>query len=384
MPIASCKTTCRGRSAAPALLAIATLTSTALAQPLIRTVDAPAPWQSIGLSAVSGDGLVAGGSVAQGSNRVPITWTSEGGVALVDSDTPRAVDALNQTGSVLVSGFTFTVGTGAPAAQITRNGQNAVLRNFDNLAIETRAFGLSADGSVAVGFASKQVGSIRRGFAAIWDSNNQIQPVADLPGATSSQANGVSADGLTVVGTFVANSVGSAFKWTAQGGTQLLPTPVTFTGATASKVTTDGSILGSSFRTGTQRLTRWTSSGPELLPLIQFATGSVFIGSSADGSLIYGTSFFGGSQRRTVWLNDVPYDFASLLSGLGTDLSMWDQIETFTITGVSADGKTLVGSGLYMVAPNSYQFRPFVITGIPAPGAVSVLALAGLVARRRR
>lgn len=359
------------------------------AQPVIRPVDVPATWQDLSLAAVSGDGLLAGGAVSRngGNELAPITWTSGGGVNFVDASYPSVL-AINADGSVFAGGrASVTAGTGVVAASVTRNGQNFVLNNFDNLPIETRPYGLSSDGSFVVGTASRQVGSIRRSFAARWDSNNQIQAIADIPGATFSRANAVSSDGSVVVGTVLANNDSNAFRWTAQGGTQILPRPTGFTSATALKITGTDSLLGNVTSSSAQRLTRWTSTGAELLPLIQFATGSSMIGSSADGSIIYGTSFFGSSQRRTIWIDSVPYDFKSLLEGLGADTSRWIQIESFSIRDVSADGKTIVGTGLYQVSPdvpNEYQFRSFMITGIPSPGAVSVLAFAGLAVRRRR
>ncbi len=86
----------------------------------------------------------------------------------------------------------------------------------------SRANGVSADGSVVVGWATNAAGQWRafRSTAA-----GGMQDLGTLPGGYGSAAYGVSADGAVVVG-WAENAAGydRAFRWMAAGGMQDLGT----------------------------------------------------------------------------------------------------------------------------------------------------------------
>src|SRR5262249_38158112 len=78
----------------------------------------------------------------------------------------------------------------------------------------SQAWGVSTDGSTAVG-----VGTTAAGQEAFrWTSGGGMVGLGFLPGHTQSGANRVSADGSTVVGASRASSVEEAFRWTSGGG----------------------------------------------------------------------------------------------------------------------------------------------------------------------
>jgi probable HAF family extracellular repeat protein len=86
----------------------------------------------------------------------------------------------------------------------------------------SEAWGVSADGSVVVGYAINAAGEYR---AFRWTASGGMQDLGTLPGYNRSYAYDVSADGAVVVG-WAENAAGQpcAFRWTASGGMEDLNT----------------------------------------------------------------------------------------------------------------------------------------------------------------
>ena len=104
------------------------------------------------------------------------------------------------------------------------------------------AYGVSADGSVVVGYADDAADAeLTRAFR--WTAADGMQDLGALPGGDTSGAYGVSADGSVVVG-FAKNAAGQwrAFRWTASGGMQDLGT-LGGTWSEAYGVSADGSVV---------------------------------------------------------------------------------------------------------------------------------------------
>jgi probable HAF family extracellular repeat protein len=148
--------------------------------------------------------------------------------------------------------------------------------------VRSKAYGISADGSVVVGETVSSSGM----QAFRWTMADGMQGLGDLPGGTpSSAAHGVSADGSVIVGQSTSSLGPEAFRWTSSEGMVglgSLPGPEFRSSAT--DVSADGSVVVGS--AGGQAF-RWDSAGG-LVGLAESQVGNV--GVSADGSVVVGSS----------------------------------------------------------------------------------------------
>ncbi|MFO1431915.1 MAG: PEP-CTERM sorting domain-containing protein [Candidatus Competibacteraceae bacterium] len=151
----------------------------------------------------------------------------------------------------------------------------------------------------------------------------------------TSQANGVSADGSTVVGSRSSAQGTEAFKWTEQAGILGLGdlTGGTFS-STASAVSADGSVIvgSSSSAQGTEAFTWSTGTGMVGLAgkLPEGRSYSEATGVSANGTVIVGTSY-----------PDRYGQFATFRLDQGAGVK--DLKPETHASGVSADGSAVVG-----------------------------------------
>jgi probable HAF family extracellular repeat protein len=124
---------------------------------------------------------------------------------------------------------------------------------------ESEAWGVSADGSVVVGYATNAAGQAR---AVRWTAAGWMQDLGTL-GGFQSGALGVSADGAVVVG-WAHKAAGRvrAFRWTASDGMEDLGT-LGGGSSWAFGVSADGAVVvGWSYNTDWQECAfRWTASG---------------------------------------------------------------------------------------------------------------------------
>ena len=187
----------------------------------------------------------------------------------------------------------------------------------------SRAFGVSANGSVVVGV-SNTSNYEERAFR--WTLANGMENLGTL-GGNQSVANTVSADGSIIVGySRDANDIKRAFIWTAATGMQDLGAG-DWTDAVA--ISSDGSVIV--VNNGMDGFAyRWTSGGMENMGTLG-GNQTIAYDISADGSVIVGFSYVSAGD---------PYAFR-WVSGSGIQ-----QIGTFYsfARGVSADGNTVTGS----------------------------------------
>ncbi|MCS7208619.1 MAG: hypothetical protein NZ874_03520 [Fimbriimonadales bacterium] len=191
------------------------------------------------------------------------------------------------------------------------------------------AWDVSADGQVIVG--SIRVSDGFRPFR--WTRDGGYQLLADISGGAFS----ISADGRVVVG-FV-GSPNRAFRWTETEGLQLLPTLGNGTHS-ARGVSADGSVIVGVgvLPGGGITAVRWTAAGIESI-----APGGQAWGVSADGTVVAGGGFVGGGLFTAFRWTET--GGLQTLSGVATAFA-WD---------VSADGSTVVG--FYQTAGGSRAFR---------------------------
>ncbi len=283
---------------------------------------------------------------------------------------------------------------------------------------------VSGDGQTLVGQAGGGLGSAP--FQAVrWSRTDGFELLAELPDSQNRIRNGaeaISRDGSTIFGTGRAESSAYAVRWRggAQpqvlGGTPEQPRPV-FAGA----ANADGSMAAVS--TFSQAF-RWSDAGLEAVTPASTAygitwemsdDGSVISGGpnawrwsetdgflalpalpdgrmpasarsmSADGAVLAGTitntTIPGRPDTAWYWTaaNGTQY-VTDVLTGYGIDLMGWT---VTSVDGMSADGRTLIGTGLNPLGGTESWYAT--IPGpLPAPGAVVVFGLAGVVVMRRR
>jgi len=214
----------------------------------------------------------------------------------------------------------------------------------------SEAWGVSADGSVVVGYASNAAGQ-RRAFR--WTASGGMQDLGTL-GGVRSEAYGVSADGSVVVG-WSTNAAGRsrAFRWTASGGMQDLGT-LGGVRSEAYGVSADGSVVvGRAYNAAGQlRAFRWTENdGMQNLGTLGGNRSDAF-GVSADGSVVVGWAENAAGQLRAFrWTeNDGMQNLGTLPGG-----------DDSVALGVSANGAVVVGRTYYYVGDSEvgYYERAF-------------------------
>lgn len=302
---------------------------------------------------ISADGSVVVGRGLSTNGFEAFRWTAaEGLVGLGHlpggSFISSSASGVSADGSVIVGQSSSANGTQAfrwTAAEGLVGLGDLPGRNFFSF-----AGGVSADGSVIVG-GSRGTNGVE---AFRWTAAEGMVGLDDLPGGIfDSAANAVSADGSVVVGdgTSFFDSDGEAFRWTAEDGmVGLGDLPGGFFASSARDVSADGSVVvgASSTGTGDDQAFRWTAEDG----MVGLAVGSDFFesaanGVSADGSIVVGRGFSLATNRSNeafIWdSSNGPRALSVVLTeDFGLDLGGW---RLFSATGISADGRTIVGGG---------------------------------------
>jgi probable HAF family extracellular repeat protein len=288
--------------------------------------------------AISGDGKVVAGVVADSSGNQLFTWSKGEGYRQVGS--MRIVYAVSYDGKTIVGqsdnahayiwsvddGFTDLGTLGGLVSQargVSDNG-NAVVGYAYNSANEIRAFlwtkadnmkdlgtlsgdtgawanGISGDGQVVVGASYKDGPSYAADYKAVrWDvASSTITDLGSL-GGTYSQAHAANRDGSVIVGlSDWVDGQRHAFRWTEAGGMQDLDkTPGNSSGAL--DVNADGSVVvGYSGDTAF----RWTeTTGMTSLGVLSGQSHSGATSVSDDGNTVVGES----GDRAFIWTPDSP------------------------------------------------------------------------------
>jgi uncharacterized membrane protein len=157
---------------------------------------------------LSGNGSVAAGDFSLGGTFQPFRWTQATGIVDLGS--------FNAPGT---SGSTFASDVSADGTVIVGHGTAGAFRWTQatgkvGLGASSRAFGVSADGLVVVGDGS--------GGAYRWTAATGIVPLGAPPGWSASTAQAASGDGSVIVGDAVVASNLVAFIWDAAHGTRSL------------------------------------------------------------------------------------------------------------------------------------------------------------------
>lgn len=319
-----------------ALMAVAILT--------IATYGSAATFQGLGYlpngtsasyaEAISVDGKVVVGSswAAPGSmESQPFRWTASDGMTTL-AEIGGWASAISSDGSVIV---------GAASGQIFRWTASGGVVGLGGLpgSFYSEVYGISADGSVVVGYS--EFSQHREAF--IWTADEGMSELEELSGSTEqSEAHDVSSDGRTVVGWRSTDGGRQAFQWTASGGITYLTDgakPMDAAYATSG----DGSVIVG--ENGCEALYWTASDGVRSIPVAGRP-----LSVSADGNVVVGEGLFGvGCYEAFVWteslgamkLNDM---LASVMPDgwflyRATDLAVNGNIVTVVGHGTNPSGK---------------------------------------------
>jgi len=210
-------------------------------------------------------------------------------------------------------------------------------------------YALSPDGSVMVGSASSPDFSYR---AYKWTGATGNVALPAVAGQVQSSAKALSADASVIVGTAsITNQANPhAAVWDLVGGSYIgtrLPELNTNAVSSANAITPDGAVIvGQS----AGRAVRWTETGIENLGLIPGGLPTstyIALAVSADGNTVAGLGDLNiGQGTGTAFIWDPVHGMrdlnAALVADFGLDLGGF---QCFEVTGMSLDGKVLVGYG---------------------------------------
>ena len=334
--------------------------------------DLPGGIPESAASAVSDDGSTVVGYSYQGTYPVAFRWTS--GRGMVGLSLPSGLlgsvaHDVSRDGAVIAG---RGISSRDEAFRWTDRTQTLRLGYLPGGSAYSESRGISADGSVVVGFSHSASGQ----QAFRWTPTSGMVGLGFLPGATGfplSVALGVSGDGAVVVGKAY-NTTGApeAFRWTSAAG--MVGLGYLAGGGNNSEAwaaSADGSVIvGEAVSQAGSEAFRWTTTGG-MVGLSDLPGGpyhSRALAVSADGSVVVGYCYPGDFGEAFVW--DQAHGMRtvrSVLESMGLDLTGW---RLWYAIGVSADGMTFVGTG----TNPSGQTEAWIAT-IPEPMSLSLLAV---------
>jgi probable HAF family extracellular repeat protein len=316
---------------------------------------------------VSANGGTVVGYFDTGSAVEAFRWTaSEGIVGLggFPSRFPESVAyGVSGDGSVIV-GYSST-DNGREAFRWTKRDGMVGLGDLPGEERFSVAFAVSQDGVVIVGAGDYSTGGGPRpttGQAFRWSSDDGLVGLADLPGGpNASRAWGVSADGQVIVGkgdaasTFQVEDLGAAVRWSSTSEVERLDGPKDSPFSIANAISANGRVivgassgLDASFR---RVAVRWVGDEPVQALRVPAAehVNSEALAVSEDGEVIVGTYLDADFADNLAFIWDMRHGLRSVQEVLSEDKSLSQQLAGWRLreaTGVSADGLTIVGSGL--------------------------------------
>jgi probable HAF family extracellular repeat protein len=157
--------------------------------------------------------------------------------------------------------------------------------------------------------------------------------------APESQARGISASGLSVVGHMYSTS--TAFLREGAGVVQSI-----VAGAGAEDVSDDGSVVVGWVQTDAgQRAFRWTPSADlGILPPLAGSVSAAAEATNGDGTIVVGSDNSPSGTRAFVWSEAIgSIDLYDYLALRGVNMSGWTRLRA--ATNVSANGRIVVGYG---------------------------------------
>jgi uncharacterized membrane protein len=338
-------------------------------------------------ASLSADGSTVVGSAAYGS---PFRWTHDEGLSYLDDLRDEAT--LEYIVDVSADGRTVLGATSQEFGATVRNHwvlwDNAGnVTELPNIGFTPSA--VSGDATTAVGHEGAPGQTPRR--AVQWGSD--LQPaLLDNDLLSVSAATDVSGDGNVIVGWVGTNmDLRKAFRW-EQGDDELVPLPPLPTGETISylnAVSHNGKhALGAVLVDHRPRAVILREHGPPL----QLNTSDFEILATAisdDGNTVVGVMGGGVGDRAFIW--NPTHGVRDLRDVLANDYGLADELGDWRLTdirGLSADGRTILGTAWEPTGPNQFTERLYIVN-VPEPSTyalatIGVLAMAGVIRQRKR
>ena len=336
------------------LLLVPALTARATDTPLLIELELRAGALAEG---VSGSGAVAAGALANGGG---FYWMPTTGVVAIGG---KGATGVSRDGRTIVGIAADSRGVDQAAIWV-RAAEWKLLGSIRPNAAPcdlflSAALDTSRDGRVVVGH-GRDGCTITNAFR--WEESTGMVDLGSSVAGRGSSGTGVSGDGKVVVGYQTdATGYNRGAKW-VDGRQELFPGTDGFVAA-ANGANLDGSIVvgricsPAALRPGDanfQSAWVWTTqNGTRCLPApsLRPSPGPVIIveanATSDDGKVIGGAQNVGGSvdSNAIIWIDGVPSYLKDYLQAHGVPNAFATWVNTGAITGVSPDGRVLVGWG---------------------------------------
>lgn len=258
-------------------------------------------------------------------------------IHLADGTFETSASAVSADGSVVVGQSVASTLEGGRAFRWTTNG------GFEQLT-DSRSFanGISADGTTIIGSIGEH-GSTR---AFRWTEAGGLVELGMLDGEASADAYDVSADGAVIVGRSVdPGNIFTAVRWTGDGGVESLGTLEGGNASVAYGVSGNGLVIVGASRSGTSgpwmEAFRWTEAGGMVeLGKLNNSDESQARAASHDGSVIVGWARDGQSQLQTAirWTEAAGVESLGMLNDGNLSLAYDVSDDGLVIVGSAADG----------------------------------------------
>jgi len=312
------------------------------ATPSFRGLGVPAGAVNSAAHGVSDDGRVVTGNIRWPNTFEAFRWTEATGMAMLGSLpglNHSDAQAVSADGTTIVGYVTGTGGIPFRWTESTGMVELSMPAGWSGC----EAFAVSADGSVVVGVDGGTSGR----EAWRWTPGGGGVGLGFVAGYPwESAAYGVSAEGSVVVGISFSDVLYKAFRWTQSTGMIGLVHPPGVSHSSAVDVSADGSTVVGSFVTPVHEAFRWTpGSGMVSLGLLADHYASSAQAISGDGSIVVGyCNSDAGGETAFIWDadNGIRSLEDALVNDCGLDLGGWSLSIAYD---VSADGRFIVGYG---------------------------------------
>lgn len=312
------------------------------------------PGPSPKVSGVSADGRVVVGQFNDNGTARAFRWTDDTGMVRIAPLQWGAANAVNSDGRIIV-GVADDGGKAEAFRWVDDGTPTGALVGLGFLSSEpgyqqSEALAVSATGATVVG--SSWNGSNYEAFR--WTESSDMTGLGFLPGGNSSAALGISSDATVVVGFSSDGNYNVPVRWIENGtSTGLILSLGTLSpggNGSATAVNRDGTVIvGGSWNGSTSEAFRWVDDGSpsglmQGLGYLSPGGGSGALAVNGDGTVIVGRAFDSSLEDTAfIWTPETEMvSLVDMLADAGVDVAGW-QLQW--ATGVSADGKTIVGSG---------------------------------------